>query len=338
MYQKVTPIESIDWESPGKRFYHVPFTYDGAWARMRLPLCVICGKKPGKTIVAIGGTHGDEYEGPVAIKRLVTDLTDDNLSGRVILIPVLNVPAFQVGERESPLDGGNMNRAFPGNPNGTITSRVARFMTNEVLSRGDIVIDIHAAGKEMEIMRSTSFHQIDDPELYQEYVRTAFAFGMPFSLIYTSGMGTGLLTEEAEKMGKITIGGEFGYGGSTDMQGVKWAYEGIKNIMRLHGLLDEEVQNLLPPGCDKQRLVKNTDINSYITAPTAGIVEPLIPVGTLVKQGEPVVRIHDFDQITKPGYLIRADRDGFVANRRFKARAQQGDVVMVIAEEVPLPY
>ena len=62
---------------------------------------------------------------------------------------------------------------------------------------------------------------------------------MPFVMVYTSGMGTALLTEEAEKMGKITIGGEFGFGASTDLDGVRWAHHGTLNVMRHNGLLDE---------------------------------------------------------------------------------------------------
>ncbi|WP_240763093.1 succinylglutamate desuccinylase/aspartoacylase domain-containing protein [Paenibacillus thalictri] len=333
----ITPVKDIDWESPGNRLYHVPFTYDGEWARVRVPVSVICGHRPGKTLVAIGGTHGDEYEGPIGCKKLVAELEPERLSGRVIVIPVLNVPAFQADQRESPLDGGNMNRAFPGDANGTITSRIAHFVTHEVLSRADIVVDIHAAGTSMEIMRAASFHQIDDPELFRAHVETAFAFGMPFALVYTGGMGTGLLSEEAEKMGKITIGGEFGYGASADLEGVRWAYEGLKNVMKLHGLMPGELERLLPERFKRQVLAANTDIDRYITAPISGIAEPLAPIGAFVNKGDPVVCIHDFDDITNPGVIIQADRDGYVACRKFRARTRQGDVVMVIAEEIPNP-
>src|SRR5215472_12638152 len=208
MIRDVTPVAQVDWESPGKRLYHVPFTLDGAWGRVRVPLGVVCGRRPGPTIAAIGGTHGDEYEGPIGLKKLLNELgAEDVIAGRLIVIPVLNVPAFQAGQRESPLDGGNMNRAFPGDARGSITRPIARFVTDEVLSRADVVIDIHAAGPGFEIARCASFHQIDDPSLFAQYRETALLFGMPFVLVYTSGMGTGLLTEEAEAMGKITIGG-----------------------------------------------------------------------------------------------------------------------------------
>ena len=128
MIRDITPIAAIDWDSPGKRLYHIPFTLDGSWGRVRVPLCVICGPRPGKTVVAIGGTHGDEYEGPVGLKNLIRETSAEAVTaGRLIVLPVLNVPAFQAAQRHSPLDGANMNRVFPGDAHGTITQRIARF-------------------------------------------------------------------------------------------------------------------------------------------------------------------------------------------------------------------
>ncbi|CAN5578126.1 N(2)-acetyl-L-2,4-diaminobutanoate deacetylase DoeB [soil metagenome] len=330
-----TPIEKLDFDSPGARKYSLPFTSDGMWARTRLPLYVACSGKPGKTILAIGATHGDEYEGPVGLKNLIQGLDPGSLvSGRLIVVPVFNVPAFQAGQRSSPQDGMNMNRAFPGNAHGTITSRMARFMTDELLTRADVVIDIHSGGVGYEIIRTMSFHQVDDPQMHQAFKETSFLFGTPFTMIYTGGMGTGLLTEEAEAMGKITIGSELGFGASTDYWGVRWAHHGTSNVMRHFGLLDEPVVDNTPPGLDRQRLVSATDINRWITAPVSGISEPLVELGTYVRAGTPVTRIHDFERWDEPGVDIVADGDGYVLCRKFRAETQQGEVVMVIAEEV----
>lgn len=335
MIAEITPATAIDWDSAGGRLYHVPFTYDNSWGRTRVPLYVACGSRPGKTIVAIGGTHGDEYEGPVGLKNLIQELDPGTItSGRLIVIPVLNVPAFEAGERGSPLDGRNMNRVFPGDAQGTITERIARFVTDEVLAKADVVIDIHAGGKGFEIARCVSFHQVQDPELLAQYRETALLFGMPFAMVYTSGMGSNLLTEQAEAMGKITIGGEFGYGASTDLAGVRWAHHGVLNVMRHNGLLNSPVESLLPPDIDRQRFVESTDIDRWITAPVGGISEPLVPLGSFVTAGTPVTRIHDFDRVDEHGVEIRADRDGYVLCRRFHAPTQQGDIVMVIAQEL----
>lgn len=335
MLVDITPVNQIDWETPGARRYSVPFTYDGTWGRMRLPVYVACGPKPGKTVVAIGGTHGDEYEGPVAFKNLVNTFDASTLvEGRLIVIPVLNVPAFRAARRESPIDGMNMNRAFPGNPRGSITSRIAHFMTNEVLRRADVVIDIHSAGQSMEIIRTMSFHAVADPELYKQFKETAMLFGTPFTMIYTSDMGTGLLTEEAEAMGKITIGSELGYGASTDYWGVRWAQEGTLNVMRHNGLIEGDLVDVTPPGLDRQRLVSATDVNRWITAPVSGISEPLVELGVYVTAGTPVTAIHDFERWDEPPTIIRADGDGFVLSRKFRAATEQGEVVMIIAHEV----
>ncbi|MFN8593499.1 MAG: succinylglutamate desuccinylase/aspartoacylase family protein [Thermomicrobiales bacterium] len=335
MILDITPVSGVDWETPGARFYHLPFTSDNIWGRIRVPLYVACAPRPGPTIVAIGGTHGDEYEGPVGLKNLINALDPAGLvAGRLIVIPVLNVPAFRANRRDSPLDGANMNRVFPGNERGTITQRIARFLTDEVLPRADVVIDLHSGGAGFEIIRCMSFHRVDDPETYAAFKETALLFGTPFVMIYTSGMGSGLLTEEAEAMGKITIGSELGYGASTDLAGVRWAQEGTRNVMRHYGLLNEPVERLTAPGLDRQRVVAALDIDRYVTAPVSGISEPLVPVGAPVVKGQPVARIHDFERIDEPPVEIVADSDGYVMCRKFRAATEQGEVVMVIAEEV----
>jgi predicted deacylase len=331
----VTPIGGIDWDSPGARFYHIPFTHDHLWGRIRVPLYVACSANPGTTVVAIGGTHGDEYEGPVGLKNLITSIDPGDLvAGRLIVLPTLNVPAFRAAHRDSPHDGLNMNRVFPGDAAGTITRRIAHFVTNEVFPRCDVVIDLHAGGAGFEIIRCMSFHQISDPTQYAAYRETALLFGTPFVMVYASGLGTGLLTETAEALGKITIGSELGYGASTDLAGVRWAQDGTRNVLRHFGLLDEPVVDLTPPGLDRQRVVSATDLDRYVTAPVSGISEPLVQVGDWVTHGQPVTRIHDFERFDEPPLEIVADGDGYVMCRKFRAATEQGEVIMVIASEI----
>src|SRR5688572_15350254 len=184
MIPDITPVNAVDWESPGARLYHVPFTLDNTWGRVRVPLYVACAERPGTTVVAIGGTHGDEYEGPVGLKNLIRELDADRLvAGRLIVLPVLNVPALRAARRDSPLDGRNMNRVFPGDARGTVTERIARFVTDEVLARADVVIDLHAGGAGFEIVRCLSFHQVADSVRFAAFEETALLFGTPFVLV-----------------------------------------------------------------------------------------------------------------------------------------------------------
>ncbi len=178
---------TIDFDRPGKSTYEVAFHYDGAWANALVPMTVINGTAgPGRSVVCFGGTHGDEYEGQVAVWRLMRDLDPAELRGRVILLPRLNTPACIAGQRESPLDGGNLNRAFPGNPRGTITSRIANFVTTRIFPLVDVVLDIHAGGRGMEFALCTSFHVIHDPAQLAEMKLVASLFDTPFVMIYSA--------------------------------------------------------------------------------------------------------------------------------------------------------
>ncbi len=137
MSQIIYNHDEIDFDRPGKSLYEVAFHYDGEWGYAMVPMAVINGRGPRrKSIVAFGGTHGNEYEGQVSVWRLMHDLDPDELSGRVILIPRLNQPACVAGRRDSPRDGVNMNRAFPGNPRGSLTYRIADFVNSRIFPVG----------------------------------------------------------------------------------------------------------------------------------------------------------------------------------------------------------
>ncbi|NJO82112.1 MAG: hypothetical protein HC828_04445 [Blastochloris sp.] len=94
-----------------------------------------------------GGNHGDEYEGPVALMKLARALQPEQLQGRVIIVPMLNKPAVAAGTRLSPIDGKNMNRAFPGNSNDSITGMIAHYVSSTLFPLAELVIDIHSGGR-----------------------------------------------------------------------------------------------------------------------------------------------------------------------------------------------
>ena len=141
-----------------------------------------------------------------------------------------------------------MNRAFPGNPRGTISARIASFVKNVIFPLGRVVIDIHAGGKEGAFPLCASFHPIPDPAQRAEIATVSRLFDTPFAFIYASTMASGLLTDEAEAEGKITIGGEFGCGEATNRSGVRHAYEGVRNVLKHYGQLDGEVVPIRPAG------------------------------------------------------------------------------------------
>ncbi len=327
---------SIDFARPGKHLYEVAFHYDGEWGNALVPVAVINGAAgPGRCVVAFGGTHGDEYEGQVAVWRLMHDLDPAELAGRVILLPRLNTPACISGTRASPKDGVNMNRAFPGNPRGTLTSRIAHFVTTAIFPQVDVVLDIHAAGRGgMEFALCSSFHEVADPAQQAEMARVAALFDTPFVMIYSSAMAAGLLTDQAEALGKITIGGEFGHSGGVLRQGVAHAYHGSLNVLRYYDILPGAVQPVDAERGQPPRIVAATRLDDYIPAPISGVFEPCLPVGAAVQAGELVGRLYDFERVGATPIAVRAPRNGYILMQPFGAPTRKGDTMLVIAEEV----
>ena len=336
MSQVVYHPEQIDFERPGKAIYEVGFHYDGTWGYALLPLCIINGTAGPrrKNIACFGGTHGNEYEGQVSVWRLMHDLDPAIIGGRVILIPRLNVPACVSGTRESPLDGVNMNRAFPGNPKGSLTFRIAHFVTTQILARSDVVVDVHAAGLGPNFALCSSFHMVKDQQQFQEMAQVASLFDTPFVYIYSSEMAGGLLTDQAEAMGKITIGGEFGHSHGVSPRGVKHAYEGIKNVMRHYGVLPDAVTRIAPERGSPPKLVEAVHLDQYIPAPATGIYEALFEVGTWVEQDQLVGRLFDFERVDGQPDEIRAPRSGWLIRQPFHVPVQKGETTIVVAQEV----
>ena len=332
---------AIDFDSPGKRHYQVAFHFDSAWGYSLVPLTVINGLLPAPDgtpgVAAFGGTHGNEWEGQVALKRLCRDLDPAGMRGRLILVPQLSESACAANTRVSPLDGVNMNRAFPGNPRGSISFRIAHFVKTRIFPRVRVVLDLHSGGREGGFpVPTTSFHPIPDPAQRAEIAAVARLFDPEFVLIYASTMASGLLTDEAEAEGKIAVGGEFGYGETVHPKGVLHAYEGIRNVLRHYGMLPGEPAPIGPPRPAPARLIDARHLEDYIPCPRDGIWEPLAPLGSDVAEGDLLGRLHDFADHCSAPREIRAHRPGVLAMMHAPAHCTRGQTLFVIAREVEL--
>jgi predicted deacylase len=306
-----------------------------------VPITVINGTRgaadtPG--VAVFGGTHGNEYEGQIAVKRLCRDLDAAEMSGRVILIPQLSETACVAHTRESPEDHVNMNRAFPGNARGTLSYRIAHFVKTRVFPNVRVVLDLHAGGREASFPLCTSLHPIPDEAQWSESVAVAALFDTPFIYVYSRQMASGLLTDEAEDEGKIAIGGEFGYGEGSNVRGIAHAYEGVKNVLRHYRMLPGDVARVDPVRPGSSRLVRAPNLADYVPCPINGIWEPLVVPGEDVREGQPLGRLHDFTDHTSAALEVTAHRAGVVIALHFGAACRRGATLYVIAEDVaPAP-
>ena len=126
---------TIDFSAEGKHHGHLSTPHsrnDAAWGAVHLPI-VSSRNGEGQTILLTGGNHGDEYEGPIALMKLARSIEASDIRGQVIIIPALNFPAFLSGTRLSPIDGVNMNRAFPGERDGSVSKLIAHYVHQKIL-------------------------------------------------------------------------------------------------------------------------------------------------------------------------------------------------------------
>src|SRR5919108_5270562 len=123
----IAPTVDFDRDGVQHGFLKLPYSRDdSAWGAVMIPIAVI-KRGNGPTALLSGANHGDEYEGPVALFSLARELEPAQVTGRVIIVPAMNYPAFRAGTRTSPIDKGNMNRIFPGRPDGTVTEKIADY-------------------------------------------------------------------------------------------------------------------------------------------------------------------------------------------------------------------
>lgn len=334
MAELVYDHDQIDFDRPGKSVYEVGFHYDSTWGFAQVPLVVINGARgSGKTVACFGGTHGNEHEGQVSGWRLAHDLDPKEIKGRVILMPRLNTPACDAHQRPSPLDGLDLNKVFPGDRHGSITRRIADFVCSRVFPLADVVLDIHSAGSGIEFVMCSSFHLVDDQKQLDEMKRVAALFDTPLIMIYSSEMHSGLLTRTAELLGKVTIGTELGKDG-VELKGVKFAYEGTKNVLHHYGILPGEVVRIDPERKRPPILASAANLDAYVPAPFTGVYEPLVPAGALVEAGQLVGRLYPFQGIEGGAEDVRAKSTGYLLMHSSRAPVHRGDTMIVVAKEV----
>jgi ectoine utilization protein EutE len=325
-------ITSLDLDKPGKQqgFLQVPYSHNlGGWANVMIPITVVTRGK-GPTVLVLGGNHGDEYQGQIAIMKLARELTPEKVTGRIILIPSLNFPAARAATRLSPLDGMNMNRAFPGDAEGPVTSQIAHYLRTVLFPISDVVIDIHSGGRSMEFVPCSHMHLVPDREQRAKMFAAMLAWGTEFCFIYADIAGTGLLPVEAENQGKLVITTELGGGECIPASVHRIAQGGLKNVLIHVGALKGREQSRKAPTI----ITQATNREDYILAPESGIFEVTVDLGAKVKKGQVVGFIHHLERPDRAPEEIISQSAGYLITMRAPCLTQQGDCVAVIARQV----
>jgi len=341
--REVIPPSALDVESAGRRDFWVALPPTSGSVPHLIPLTVMVGTeaKPGKGLVVFGGTHGNEYEGPVAIKHLVRAIRTEEVLGRIIMVPVLNVAAFKTGSRENSADDGlNLNRAFVKGAGtspalSSITHRIVAFVRDCIWPHVHMVIDLHSGGEALCCARYVSFTDHADPECAAKREEVARWFGTPLVVRRPiPNAKSGLLIDDAERQGKMTFGSELGWGASVDIRGVRYAQHGVVAAAIHDRQLGGKTLPIDHHLDGTQHLVEQGTEPAIVSAPHPGHYEPLVECGERVVLGQTVGYLHDFYRMDEEPHPIVAATDGFVIAQAWNARVEQGQTVVNVGREV----
>lgn len=328
-------VTAIDYDRPGKQLGHLAVpqsTNSSGWATEYIPLAV-CNGTPGPTALLFGGNHGDEYEGPVTLMQLARELDPAQVQGRVIILPMLNKPAVAAGTRLSPIDGKNMNRAFPGRPDDSITGMIAHYVSSVLFPLADLVIDIHSGGRSAHFLPSVNMHRVPDDDQLRKMIAAARAWGAPYVFIYRDVGGVGLLPGEAERLGKVTLGTEMGSASQFGADILALTAAGVRNVLRHAGILVDR-----PPAAPATppQVVAADQYDDYIMAPVSGIFEPFYEMGAWIEAGRAVGQLHLVEQPFAAPLPVPARTSGLLMSRRAFPLTRQGDCVATLVRPFSL--
>ena len=334
MFKPTRIWTDVDYDKPGKQVGWLSLHHSvtrSAYGNIMIPIAVISGGR-GPTALFMAGNHGDEYEGQIALCRLIRELEPSEVQGRVIVLPAANLPAALASARVSPIDQGNLNRSFPGDPDGTVTQQIAYYIDSVLFPLADHFHDFHSGGSSLDYLPFASLHHSDNDELNARSLAALKAFAAPTSLIWMSSRDVRYAPPAAMARGVAALGGEFGGGGEVSIDGIAMIGRGLRNTLVHLGMT-------APPGAHEPapttRLIQVPGRDYFVYAPEPGLFEPAVRLGDQVRAGDEAGCVHFVDNPARPPVPCHFKADGMVVCKRHFGRVERGDCVFHLAIEYP---
>ena len=278
-----------------------------------IPFTVIAGQSRAPLCLVMAGVHGDEYEGPAAVHDVSAEIDPAAVRGSIVLVPVANPRAFHAATRRHPDDGGDLNRAFPGNPDGKPTERLAHTLMREFVLRADCILSLHGWSKEANVLPYAEYP--DGASVAARKSRDA-AHALGFRYVQPYVWPAGVLGDASLQHGIPTVECEIGGLGTTTPQGRAHYREVILRFLDHFQLLRFD-----GPPAPRPMHAGHTDI----TACTAGLFRGALSLGDSVEKDALLGSVYSL-----AGELIeevRASRSGTVGVLRTLGSVQPGDLL-----------
>lgn len=281
-----------------------------------LPVHVIQGKNEGPVLLLTAAIHGDEFNGIEIVRRILRSKSLRSLRGTVLAIPVVNSPAFASRSRYLP-DRRDLNRLFPGGEAGSVGGRIARALTEIVIPRADVVIDLHTGA-----VNRPNLPQLRITRGDERSMELAKVFSAPATLL--AGEREGSFRTECRKAGKPCLLFEGGEAMRLDAGSIKYGLRGVMRVMREIGMLPQS------RGLTHPTATVFSPRSGWERSPSGGLFTPLMALGRAVHVGDVLGFVADVAGNVEQSVI--ATRSGILIGRTNEGVADEGDALFHIAE------
>src|SRR6478672_131915 len=279
----------------------------GVDAALSIPVAVFHGAKPGPVLAVVAGSHGTEYTSIIALEKLITTLNAAEISGTVIIVPLINIQSFeQKVPHLNPIDKKSMNRFYPGKMDGTQTDRASYLITKEVVEKCDHLIDLHGGDLDESLRPDSYWTKTGNERQDQISKEMVLAFGLDHIIISADRpkdpQASRYLENTASTRGKPSITAEAGYAGTVETDDLNALVNGCLNVMRYLKILPGAPVVVEHPVWIEKVVTVASD--------QTGIFYPSVKRGTYVEQGMKIGYVTDY--LGKVVFEARAPVAGIV--------------------------
>lgn len=341
----LTVSATVDFDLPGKQRGYLQIgdsTNASGWAMASIPIMSVKAGV-GPTVLIVGGSHGDEYEGPFAIANLIRALQLGDITGQVIAVPSLSPMAAASGTRLWS-DGIDLNSRFPGDERGTVADKLVAYLAQDLIPRCDAVIDIHSGGRGLICLPAATmtWPAVDSPTgpstQCETLLRNLTGWRTPFALILPVLPGVDArsqLSGWAALQGTSVYTAVFGGAGITTALSCRLAQQALHCALGHAAVLSSRVHGPAASPADPSPLVRPTIIDlrgtcCYHWAADDGIFESVRQVGDVIEQGELLGWIHHPQSHDQPAVPLPAECRGVLGIVRGFPRVRRGDLCAAV--------
>jgi len=282
-----------------------------------VPVDVLAGKGARPRLVVIAGIHGDEPDGVLALLEASRSIDPASLRGRLILVPIAHPPAFAAGQRRSPIDGIDLNRVFPGTPEGMPTERLAHCLFEMVVRSADFVFTLHSWYATGTVL---PFVEVMDGDSAIAAAGLVAARKSGFERIRLTNWPEGLLVRAANQAGVPGMEAEIGDAGVASPEGQRQYRQHLTRLMFHFGM----TATAPPTSGEESRLFRGRHVRS----PLAGVLRMRVALGDIIGEDDAIAEVSNIHG--DPVGTVGSPVAGIVVSRRSYGSVAVGDIIATI--------